>query len=238
MNVLARYLQGNTVQVYEELERMGKDAFEGNNLVDTNAVLNETMNRVAYNLGVIHAALVDENYFFKNDPVEDFEFPVLKPQLETSFYVDELQEIVSDLGHVPLSLKVFYKVVGSCNFAWDYDADATIPWEGADPIQLFPLKYLLTEAEEIDPDDKPFALPVSADYYHKDNISGGPAYSVELTASPQVDSRFLNEEHETTFVNYLRIVMENCGFARAYAVKDEPGFLDYCKKVKPLLKPI
>jgi len=140
MNVLARYLQGNTVQVYEELERMGKDAFEGNNLVDTNAVLNETMNRVAYNLGVIHAALVDENYCFKKDPVEDFEFPVLKPQLETSFYVDELQEIVSDLGHVPLSLKVFYKVVGSCNFAWDYDADATIPWEGADPIQLFPLK--------------------------------------------------------------------------------------------------
>ena len=238
MNLLERYLRGNKVQVYDELERMGKDALEGDNLRETKAVLTETMNRVAYNLGIIHAALVDENYCFKKNPGDDFEFPLLKPRWGASFHIYRLQRSVSKFGHVPLSLKVFYKVVGSCNFAWDYDSNATIPWEGADPIQLFPLKYLLTEAEEIDPDDKPFALPVSADFYHKDNISGGPAYSVELTASPQVDSRFLNEEHETTFVNYLRIVMENCGFARAYVVKDEPGFLDYCKKIKPLLKPI
>jgi hypothetical protein len=69
-------------------------------------------------------------------------------------------------------------------------------------------------------------------------ISGGGAYSIELTTKPQVDSRYLNEEHETTFINYLRIAMENCGFSRANVVEDLPEFVGYRSKVKPLLKPI
>ncbi len=108
---------------------------------------------------------------------------------------------------------MFYTIVGSCNFAWDFDSNDTIPWEGADPIQISPITDLLAEAKQIELNDEPVGLPVSADYYHKDNISGGPPYSVEITAEPQVDSRFLYEEHDTTFVNYLRIAMENCGFS-------------------------
>jgi hypothetical protein len=60
---------------------------------------------------------------------------------------------------------------------------------------------------------------------------------VELTARPQVDCRFLNEEHDTPFINDLRISFENCGFSRAYAVADLPDFVEYCKKVQPLCSP-
>jgi hypothetical protein len=238
MNLLERYLHGDTAKVYEEIERMGQAAFERSSFREIEAVLNETMTRVAYNLDVIHSALVSEKYCFKKIPRYDFEFPLLKPRWGTKFRINRLERKVRRFGHVPLSLKMFYTKAGSCNFAWDYDSNDKIPWEGADPIQISPITYLLAEAKQIEMDDEPMGLPVSAVYYHKDNISGGPPYSVELTAKPQVDSLFLNEEHETTFVNYLRIAMENCGFSRAYEVSNRSGFINYLKKVKPILKPI
>jgi hypothetical protein len=239
MDLLEKYLGGDTGQVYEEIEDMGPAGLEGNNLKKVSAVLTETMNRVAFNLDLIYSALVKEKYCFKRSPRHDFEFPLLKPRWGTQFRIYSLDRSVKKFGYVPLSLKMFYKIVGSCNFSWDYQANDKIPWEGADPIQICPLTDLLQEAKQIEPDDDdPVGLPVSADHYHKDNISGGPAYSVELTARPQVDSLFLYEEHETTFVNYLRIAMQNFGFSRAYAINELPDFLNYCKKVKPLLKPI
>ena len=237
MNLLEKYLQGDTVQVYEEIERLGQDGFKSN-FREIKTVLTETMIRVGYNLDVIYAALVNEKYCFKKSPRYDFEFPILKPRLGTQFRIHRLERTVSQWGHVPLSLKMFYTIVGSCNFAWDYEANDTIPWEGADPIQINPITDLLEELDQIELDDESTGLPISADYYHKDNISGGPPYSVELTSMPQADSRFLNENHDTTFVNYLRITMENCGFSRAYAAGNQSDFLNYCKRVKPLLKPI
>ncbi len=149
MNLLERYLQGDTVRVYEEIERMGQNAFERNNLSEVKAVLTETMNRIAYNLGVIYVALVDEKYCFKKNPRHDFEFPLLKPRWGTQLRIRRLERAVRILGYVPLSLKIFYRIVGSCNFAWDYDANDKIPWEGADPIQISPIIDLLAEIKQI-----------------------------------------------------------------------------------------
>ena len=239
MSLLGRYLQGDFVRVYEEISEMGSDAFEKKNLIEIRAVLTETMNRVAHNLGVIYTALREINYCFNESPRHDFQHPLLKPRWTTQFGIKKLEKTVASSGYVPLSMKMFFSIVGSCNFAWDYDSNPDIPWEGADPIQITPVIDLLDEAKELETDDygDPVGLPLSADYYHKDNISGGPPYSIELTINPQVDSRFLNEEHDTTFINYLRIAMENCGFSRAYAVEGLPDFVEYCKRVKPLLKP-
>jgi len=89
MNLLERYLQGDTVQVYEEIERMGQNAFERNNLPEVKAVLTETMNRVAYNLDVIYVALVDEKYCFKKLPGMISNSPFSSPDGEPSFaFVD------------------------------------------------------------------------------------------------------------------------------------------------------
>jgi hypothetical protein len=37
---------------------------------------------------------------------------------------------------------------------------------------------------------------------------------------------------------YLRIAFENCGFSRAYAVRDLPDFVNFCDRVRPHLKRI
>lgn len=238
MGLLERYLQGETFQVYEEIESMGSAAFERGKLQEVNAVLSETMNRVAHNLDVIYAALVDKNYCFKKNPRHEFEYPILKPRWGTRFRIHRLEKVVRTFGYIPLSLKAFYRIVGSCNLTWDYETIEVIPWEGADPIEIIPVTNLLQEVKEIEADEEDLGLPVSADYFHKDNISGGPMYRIELTTQQQVDSRFLNEDHNTTFINYLRIAMDNCGFPRAGVVSHLPDFTEYYNKVKPQLKPI
>jgi len=238
MDLLEKYLKGDTLQVYEEIEHMGPVAFERGNFQEVNAVLAETMKRVAHNLDVIHAALKAENYCFKKNPRHDFEYPILKPRWGAKLRVYRLEKAVRAFGHVPLSFKMFYRMVGACNFTWDYETIEEIPWEGADPIEIIPITDLLREVKGIEPDDEEAGLPVAGDYLHKDNISGGPMYAVELTQNPQIDSKFLYEGNETTFINYLRIAMDNCGFSRARAVSHLPSYIEYLGKVKPKIKPI
>jgi hypothetical protein len=238
MNLLERYVKGDMPGVYEEIERMGSDAFKKGNLREVNAVLKETMMRVRYNLGTIYAALNDINYCFRQHPKHDFEYPLLKPRWPVGFRIARMERAARALGYMPLSLKMFYKIVGSCNFGWDYEFNRDIPWIGADPIQVGPVTDLLAEVKDLEPDGEPIGIPISADCYHKDNISGGPPYSVELTSQPQVDSLLLWEEHETSFIDYLRLTFEGGGFSRPEAVMDLPDFVAYLSKVKPLLKPI
>ena len=82
------------------------------------------------------------------------------------------------------------------------------------------------------------SLQLSADYLHKDNISGGPAYSLLITEKPSSDGQFLNEEHATSFINYLRICFDNCGFSRITNPEYDNDYQSFFAKVIPLLKPI
>ena len=43
---------------------------------------------------------------------------------------------------------------------------------------------------------------------------GGLAYLLQVKKRQTVDAEFLNEEHRTTFINYLRICFDNSGFSR------------------------
>jgi len=123
MSLLEKYLQRDAVHVYEEIANMGSDAFKKKNLIEVRAVLTETMNRVAYNLDVIYTALREINYCFNENPRYDFEHPLLKPRWGTRFRIKKLEKAVLSLGYVPLSVKMFFSIVGSCNFAWDYDTN-------------------------------------------------------------------------------------------------------------------
>ena len=82
------------------------------------------------------------------------------------------------------------------------------------------------------------SLQLSADYLHKDNTSGGLPYSLRLSDKPAIDSQFLNEEHNTTFINYLRICFDNCGFSRIRNPENDNNYQAFFDKVKPQLKPI
>lgn len=235
---LERYKNGETRTVYDEIMDLQDKSFSQENYSDILNVLNESCNRITYNLNIIFNELSAIGYNFSTGTQYNFEKPLVRPLPNTDKLLTQLDKLVKPYGYVPESIKMFYKVVGSCNFAWDYDSNASIPWEGADPIQIAPLDDLLSELEEIVEEDEPLEyLELSADYLHKDNISGGPAYAIAITSSPSIDGAFVNEEHNTTFIDYLRVTFENCGFSRAQYIND-PEFSKLVKKVRPMLKPI
>lgn len=240
MALYERYINGEFDQVYKEIENLGEAAFSPSNLSDIEKVLTETFQRVSYNLKVIHTELDRRNYRF-------FRHPLLAPLPNTEELLRQLDNSIRPFGFVPLTLKMFYRIVGACNFGWNYETHPEIPWEEAGPIQITGLKGLVEEYSDKEyledlakqfQDDGFISLQVAADYLIKDNISGGPAYSIKVTNRPTIDSLFLNEENETTFINYLRICFEGCGFSRAYFLDYEGDFYQFFERVKPQLKAI
>jgi hypothetical protein len=235
---LERYKKGETRTIYNEIMNLQDKSFSEEFYADILNVLNESSTRSAYNLNIIFNELLAIGYNFSKKTQYNFQRPLVSPLPNADKLLLQLDKLVKPYGHVPESIKMFYRVVGSCNFAWDYDSNAQIPWEGADPIQIAPLDDLLSELSEIADEDEPMEfLDLSADYLHKDNISGGPAYAIEITSRPSIDGLFVHEEHNTTFIDYLRICFENCGFSRGQYIND-PEFMRFVEKVRPQLLPI
>ena len=249
MTFYDRYINGETKQVYQEIYELEQKAFLPTNLTDIEKVLTETFQRVSFNLDIIYKELKEINYSFKKHPKRNFEKPLHQPLPNTAFLTQQLDKAVQSFGYIPLSIKYFYKIVGGVNFIWDYETSKDFLWRMADPIQVASLdavvetvtgKYWKEEMEQyiLDETSEPAFLDLAADDLHKDNISGGPAYALQITKEPAIDSNFINEPNKTTFIDYLRICFENCGFpgiTRPEMNNDYQAFFD---KVKPQLKPI
>lgn len=247
MTLYERYINGETEQVYKHISEIGQDAFLQTNLPDIEKVLTETFERVSTNLDIIYAELKKINYLFKTKFDYNFQRPLIRPLSNTEQLLIQLDETVKPFGFIPLSLKMFYRIVGGCNFGWDYDTDENYIWQFADPIQITSLDDIVAEMNSDNHlsflkksyEENGFvSLDLSADYFHKNNTSGGPAYSLKLTESPSIDSEFLNEEHATTFINYLRISFDNCGFARIKYPENRNDYQTFFDTVKPQLKQI
>jgi hypothetical protein len=227
---------------------MGDEAFVaplGNEIHD---VLSELFARVAYNLQVIYEALVEIGYQFKTEFSYHFEMPLHPPLPETDELLAKLDHLVQPFGYVPISLKYFYAIVGGVNFAWDCDAVPVPKWPLADPIQLGSLddtvRYMSGEdwAEDMESyfEDEELQcgfIELSADALHKDNISGDPAYSLEIIRHWGIDGRLLNEPHDTNLVGYLRICMAHCGFPGIKEPWRFEGFQAFADQVRPRLLP-
>jgi hypothetical protein len=247
MTLYDRYINGETEEVYQDIYALGQDAFLPTNLPEIEKVLTETFQRVGYNLDIIYKELKSVNYLFKENPEYNFEKPLHKPLPNTELLLEQLDNAVKPFGFVPLSLKFFYKIVGGVNFVWDYETNENFMWAMADPIQIASLDAVVeTVTDEyweediqqyvVDENFGSAFLDLSADDLHKDNVSGGEAYAIKITNEPTIDSNFMNEPNDTTFINYLRICFEYCGFpgiARPDMNNDYQTFFD---KVKPKLK--
>jgi len=249
MTFYDRYLNGQKEQVYKEIYALGQDAFLPDFLPDIEKVLTETFQRVAYNLDIIYKELQEINYLFKTNPQSNYEKPLHKPLADTEFLIQQLDNAVKPFGYVPLSMKYFYKIVGGVNFVWDYETNEDFMWDMADPIQIASLdavgETVIEEYWEEDVqqyvDDENFGnafLDLAADDLHKDNVSGGQAYAIQITKEPSIDSNFMNEPNDTTFINYLRICFENCGFPGITRPDMKNDYQPFFDKVKNQLKPI
>ncbi|MES2277576.1 MAG: hypothetical protein V4592_16245 [Bacteroidota bacterium] len=245
-----RYINGEDGRlVYNDIYRLGQEAFDEKHYADVYSVLVETFNRVAFNLKIILSELKSIGYVLNDESGLNFQKPLLAPLPNTDHLLIKLDNAVSDFGYVPVSLKLFYSIVGSCNLGWNYDKNPNLFWRCADPIQISSLNDVVSEVSDTDwkeylievlEDDisQDPCLELAADYFHKDNVSGGPPYSIQITKNKSIDSLFLNEAHNTTFIDYLRICMENCGFSRITDPQYKNDYQAFFEKVKPQLKSI
>lgn len=169
------------------------------------------MEKVRRNLVVLHARLVSLGYRFAN-PAR-----ALRPlNAEGEDHIKFLEE---KIGRVPLALASFYRVVGRVDFTGGHPQ-----WEGCeypDPIVVESVEYAVTEAQAFltlaSPDEYweahngIFRIPIAPDYYHKENVSGGICYGIEVP-NEKDDPDLLEEWHHTTFVGYLGHCFEWGGF--------------------------
>jgi hypothetical protein len=165
-------------------------------------------------------ALIAELYFDLKRSGFGFEFPneaFSEPDEKTEEYLTFFAEHGCT---VPATVAEFYRQVGNVNFigwssSWD---DAEYP----DALDIMPLEAAFDEFKEryVDSaEEKKFCIetyggfyfPLSPDYYHKQNISGGEAYGFVLP-SKESDPPVLNMPWKLRFTEYIDFAISRRGF--------------------------
>jgi hypothetical protein len=126
----------------------------------------------------------------------------------------QIARLEKTAGVLPLSLRVFYEVVGAVD--WMGSHPALTPEDGLicpDPLVVYGIDDALDEARErVENDDSDgICITIAPDDLHKADTSGGDPYEIELP-SLDADAELLNERHRLPFVDYLRLCFRFGGF--------------------------
>lgn len=230
MTLLEKYLNGDGEAVYKEIRDLGSDAFSPAILEEVNAVLNETFRRVRDNLEVIYQELQKTGYQFLANKYEDNDKPLVKsaPDIE-----DQLQLLEKKAYPMffPLSIQFFYRYVGGVDFTWDWESFPDIPWEGADPLVIPPINFLLDSIDDGGVRSEAYLCP---DDLQKDNVSGD-AYYLCLADAPVIDTQV--SSYDLEFIQYLRLTLQNGGFSMADQC-DYPSLDAFSAQIRSKLSPI
>jgi len=126
----------------------------------------------------------------------------------------QLARLEKMAGALPLSLRVFYEVVGSVDWIGRHPAlapeqDSICP----DPLVVFPLDEALEERKHRmeDEDEGEAVITIAPDDLHKADTSGGEPYEIAVP-DLRADGELLNERHRLLFVEYLRLCFRFGGF--------------------------
>jgi hypothetical protein len=203
---LERYLDGQHEQVWTELVGIGPSIRDDpEEWADARAVAEETMRRVRANVARLREGLPAIGYEFANpdgvlvDPTDDVRA--------------ELDRLEAATGPIPLAVRVFCEVVGSVDLSGEHPE---WPHQLLDPLMFeTSVDYWIDSHEDMREqgaitDAEPYELDFSPDDLHKADISGGAPYAVRVPDA-SADALVVWEPHETTFVNYLRIVLRFAG---------------------------
>ncbi len=168
-----------------------------------------------------------------------------------------LEQLTHTIGQLPLSLQAFYREVGGVNFMgthprWDALVEAVLRQKklditGLDPLSLDPLidelaTFFLDEYRSYceSPEDwpeGPFRLELAPDSHHKYGVSGGAPYEMAVPDA-SVDGLFLNEWHNTTFVDYLRTCLRFGGLPGLEMVQEHKEVSEALAYLRKDLLPI
>jgi hypothetical protein len=210
VNQLERYLGGEYEQVWQELQAMGAAALEEPNRAAATQVARETMRRVARNCTRLISRLTARGYRFGIYPDGSQGYysmgSLVAPDRDMHADLAALEKAV---GPIPLSLVAFWEEVGSVDLVGMRPDWPT----GLDPLVVAPPAAGVSELDEMaDMLDTlgHFEASLAPDHLHKDNISGGAPYAVELP-NKSADFVLANERHAMLFVPYLRMAILSYG---------------------------
>ena len=242
-DLLDRYHEGDCRGVWHELLAYGDAIHTSPSLPDAEAIATETMRRAKANVKTILARLPEIGYRLAD--------PLYAPPGSISAYSepaddveDQILSFEKTIGPLPLSIKAWYRQVGTVCLCSDQEGeeealpeDWTEPLWGIylDPLVVWPPEYTLNEVETAEPfvgDDGlvRFEVSMSPDYYQKDATSGGSPYCFALP-DPAADTKIFYEPHDTTFVEYLRIVFAWGGFPGFERLEKQlPESLNYLRE--------
>jgi hypothetical protein len=211
-----RYKNGQCVAVWNELTALGETVRDSAIFGDAVSVAHLTMERVATNIDRLVERLASHGYEFGVYP-DGTRFPIesaalAKPDAEFRALIAELEHLA---GAIPLSLRAFWDVVGSVSLI----GRARNDWpEYGDPLCVEGPAAGLADFHDWYADldmgepatEEAFLCPIAPDVLHKDNVSGGPPYSVKLP-DRGADAMVCDEWHNVCFIPYLRIAILDWG---------------------------
>jgi len=217
---LARY-QAGEYEAWDDLVRHAVYVSQHPDLIaEAHAIAEALMRRVRHNADVVRATLKEAGA-----QLADEEKPAAP---------EDIEQLVGVTGPLPVALAALWKIVGSIDLLPPYQSDdaygygaCSLEDEGISLIALDPvsvsgldLDHLLEEygdsLEDSDEDEvPPLIYHVAPDFLHKQQISGGYSYRIELPPTnvfDALDPDVLYEAHETTLVGYLRACFAYGGF--------------------------
>lgn len=231
-----RYLSGEHEQVWRELTQLGAQMRSDPVYPDALAVARETMRRARHNIEILIPRLRQAGYAFGfhalgleetlSSLAETYQV-FLPPPPDIGGQLDALEERA---GVLPLSLRAWYETIGEVNLigrppdGWHVD-----PLD-LDPFQVDPLAYVLEfyepwleeqayswslPAEEKDQDEIEYFsqthLEIMLDVDTKFGYSGLGGYQV-IVPCQAADTLLLDEPHDLSFVDYVRLACRWGGF--------------------------
>ena len=217
-----RYQQGMHEEVYNKLLNLGDTVQDPDIYEEAYQVMSALMKRVHYNIQQLVSRLQHMGYlFYEGLPDKEIwqqEAPLYKAAtLETHNNVTQLQHIV---GPLPLSIQCWYSEIESVNFTGLFPPSTNRLFDRSygsetDPLVVLTPQYLLPIAQVYVEDAEEWAkepfLPIAPDKYHKYRFSGGGPYDIQVKKKA-FDTLLRGQEHDTTFVNYLRHCFQWGGF--------------------------
>ena len=209
-DLLSRYTAGEHVQVWNELQQLGPAVLEDGHRETAMQVAAETMRRVQRNCALIVTRLKSLKYKLGVYPDGSKGYysmgALVPPNAEMAADIAALNEAT---GPLPLSLTAFWEQVGSVDLVGMHAG-----WpRGLDPLVVDPPAAGVSELDDMDEMINSmghFEASLAPDDLHKDNVSGGSPYAVELP-NPAADFVLANESHAMLFVPYLRMAILRYG---------------------------
>jgi hypothetical protein len=211
MDYFGRYKNGEYEQVWNDLQLLGPSVRNQEVFAQAQLIAHETMARVRRNCETLISRLTEMGYVFDRYPDgtrRSYRPEPLSPPTEEMRY-DQI-ELEGEVGPLPISLVGFWNEVGAVDLVGTHPE-----WpDGLDPLVVHPpigalssiYDYVVEDGSSIRFGD------LAPDDLHKDNISGGDPYGVDLP-NPSADFLFRNERHGLHFVPYLRLaILEWGGF--------------------------